>query len=361
VDARPAAALAEGVAEPPPMWPLARPTTPVAPELVPLRRGPHLRRPLVQESLWAALLDVLRDGRGRRIVLVGPDGSGRRTVARALLEAAREHGLTDADGSGPVRVEIRDDGPVPPRTLVLARATAPPASGPWLRLPRVETTALAAMLRGLTPLAPSLAGALAAAADGNPGIARALLDRLVARGALAPGTDGLVSSDDPLDPFPPALRRAAEATLDALCPDPGDRDALQLGAALGEGRGGIVRTVWARVLGEEPAALIARAASAAVLEDAGPALRFLRPDVVWVLAQGPRARQAHRRCAAWLGAHGGDPADIGRHLARAHAWDAALDALLAAPGADPALLREAVHRLGLAPDDARRRRAEARG
>lgn len=347
----------------PPMWPPARATSTTAPELVPFRRGPLLPRPGVQAALWARLRDVLADGRGRALALVGPEGSGRRTVARALVEVAREHGLADAGGEGSVRIEQVDSGAAPgPRTLVIVRATAPVPGVETVRMPRPDTAHLAAMLQALTPLAPRLAWSLAERADGSPRLARALLDQLVQRGALAHGEGGLVAVDAPPPGPPRSVRRAAEAELERLCPTVADRDALLVAAALVADAQPLIRSVWVGVLGRDPDALVTRAATRGVLQDAGGgALRFRRPDVVWVLQSAPRARQAHARVAAWLAAHHGDPANVGRHLAHAHDWEAALDTLLGAPAADPLLLRRAVDRLGLAADAPRRRRAEARG
>lgn len=338
----------------PPTWPPEPRVLPGPPDLVPLRRGPLIARPVVQAALWRAVRDVAETGRSQTVALVGPEGSGRRTLARALQEAVDALGLGD-------RVSITRDGPeamLLPGSLQLLRCTTPPPGVPALELPRVEASALEAMLCNLTPLTPTLASRLATAADGSPGLARALLDRLVLRGDLYAGPHGLDAPADATTTLPSAQRRAARASLDALCATEADLDALRIAAALAATGAPVPLDVWEGAAGGLPAGLQARSEAAAVIETASGAVRFRRPDVAWALRTDKRARRAHARCADWLSSHGAHPAEVGRHRAEAGQWEAALEVLLTTPAAPRALVQEAVDRLGLGPDDPRRRRVE---
>lgn len=358
----------------PPTWP-PRPTRPADATALLLdhRPGPLVPRPVVQNALWDAVHRVSETGRSELVVLRGPQGSGRKTVARALVEDTSRLGLTDPRGGAPLRVMVLDALPhgddlgallAPAGRLVVAPGAGPaaPAGATVLPMPDLSAAALTTLLLGLAPLAPALAQRLANAAGGSPGLARALLGQLADNGDLVPGDGGLVLLEGARVGLPRSVEQAAQATLDRLLPARANRRAVTQLAVLAQRLGAVPRRLWAALAprGADLEATEQALVQVDALEAHHGSLRFRRPDLLWTLRRTRRAPGLHRHTAAWLAEQGADPAAVGWHLAQAGDWEAALDALSRSAASDPALLHEAVIRLGLSRTDPRRQRVEAR-
>ncbi len=100
---------------PPPASPGVRPPVQAWVGLVGLRRVPLVGRTAEQAVLWRTLADSVHEARPWGVVLSGPAGTGKSTLARWLCETAAEAGLArtvvlrhDPDGGGdPVRLVRR--------------------------------------------------------------------------------------------------------------------------------------------------------------------------------------------------------------------------------------------------------------
>ena len=157
-----------------------------------LRDPPLVGREPERDHLWALLRDIATTGRGRVVHLVGPEGSGRHTLARWLATRAAELAVATADGPvvgpGPhIRTAATDDGPSP-GLLLLVPAREAPADAEAVELPRMSHGEIRRLLGHRVRLDPLLTARLAWRADGHPGRAVALLAEVVPH--LVPRPDG---------------------------------------------------------------------------------------------------------------------------------------------------------------------------
>jgi serine/threonine protein kinase len=181
----------------PPLWvrsePAARPELAQASlALFAHRRPPLVGRRLERSLAWSSLVEA---DRGERVVvaITGPDSSGRRALARWLVERAREVGV-----AGRVRITCLHEPSLAeieaaPGALVLVTARAWPIDWPdvvEIALDPLDDEAMRRVLDGALRLTDELARALIDRARGLPGAALAVLRELVALDRLVDGPRG---------------------------------------------------------------------------------------------------------------------------------------------------------------------------
>jgi len=169
-----------------------------------LRDPPLVGREPQRDRLWSLLAEVADTGRGRVVHLTGPDGSGRRTLARWFTTRAAELAIATTEGptAGPgPHIRVTDAAPaeVEPGVLALVPSREAPPGAEVLPVPRMSEGEVRRLLDHRVRLDPLLNARLAWLADGHPGRAVALLAKVVPR--LVPGPDGPVL-EGPLPPTP---------------------------------------------------------------------------------------------------------------------------------------------------------------
>jgi hypothetical protein len=150
------------------------------------RRPPIVGREAEQERLAAALA-AAEAGEARVVALVGPEGSGRRALARWVAERAHATGST-------ARVLVHHEPEAPVRTapgdlhVVTAGASV---GGEVVHLEPLDDAALHTLLDRSLPLDAPLAAQVVASAHGRPGRLLAMLRELVALDRVVAGPQGM--------------------------------------------------------------------------------------------------------------------------------------------------------------------------
>lgn len=150
------------------------------PDLVPLRTPALVGRVAERDRLWRALGAALSDDVLLDVRLDGPEGAGRRRLARWIAAAAERVGAVDEVRVVAVGAAAAEAARVEGRVGLALRLDGAPDAALQLALPPLSERELGALCDDLLPLVPELRARVVAHAQGLPGRAVEALCQLAA-------------------------------------------------------------------------------------------------------------------------------------------------------------------------------------